>query len=54
MAQAGEVVKLIPGTGKTLMGRFFVYDCLLAEFRTFAVTGDPSCSLCGETPFIGI
>jgi molybdopterin/thiamine biosynthesis adenylyltransferase/rhodanese-related sulfurtransferase len=52
MVQAGEVVKLILGIGKTLMGRFLVYDCLQAEFRTLTVTRDPSCPLCGETPTI--
>jgi len=52
LVQAGEVVKLILGIGKTLMGRFLVYDCLQAEFRTFTVTRDPACPLCGETPTI--
>jgi molybdopterin/thiamine biosynthesis adenylyltransferase len=52
LVQAGEVVKLILGIGKTLMGRFLVYDCLHAEFKTFTVTRDPACPLCGETPTI--
>jgi hypothetical protein len=52
LAQAGEVVKLIPGKGKTLMGRFFVYDRLQAELRIFTLTGDSSCPLSGETPTI--
>jgi len=52
LVQAGEVIKLILGIGKTLMGRFLVYDCLQAGFRTFTVTRDPACPLCGETPTI--
>lgn len=52
LVQAGEVVKLILGIGKTLMGRFLVYDCLLAEFRTITLSRDPSCPLCGENPTI--
>jgi adenylyltransferase/sulfurtransferase len=38
--------------GKPLMGRFFVYDCLEADFRTFIVDRNPSCPLCGENPAI--
>ena len=52
LVQAGEVVKLILGIGKTLMGRFLVYDCLKAEFRTIEVAKNPSCPLCGENPSI--
>jgi molybdopterin/thiamine biosynthesis adenylyltransferase/rhodanese-related sulfurtransferase len=52
MVQAGEVFKSILGIGRTLMGRFLIYDCLQSEFRTFTVSRDPSCPLCGENPLI--
>ncbi|SPF44798.1 hypothetical protein SBDP1_500022 [Syntrophobacter sp. SbD1] len=52
LVQAAEVFKLILGVGKTLMGRFLVYDCLSADFRTFTVNKDPACPLCGKNPTI--
>jgi adenylyltransferase/sulfurtransferase len=52
LVQAGEVFKIILGIGKTLIGRFLVYDCLKAEFRTIQVERNPACPLCGEHPSI--
>ncbi len=52
LVQAAEVVKLLLGIGEPLVGRFLVYDCLQAEFRTFKVIRDPSCPLCGDNPSI--
>jgi len=52
LVQAGEVFKIILGMGNTLIGRFLVYDCLKAEFRTIEVTRNPECPLCGENPSI--
>ena len=52
LVQAGEVFKLISGIGRTLMGRFLVYDFLNADFRTSTVAKGPACPLCGENPAI--
>ena len=52
LVQAGEVFKLILGIGKTLIGRFLIYDCLRAEFRTIMVDRTPECPLCGDNPTI--
>jgi len=52
LVQAGEVFKLILGIGRTLMGRFLVYDCLRADFRNIEVMKNPECPLCGEKPTI--
>ena len=52
LVQAGEILKLILGIGKTLVGRFLVYDFLQTDFRTFAVTKNPACPLCGENATI--
>lgn len=52
LVQAAEVLKLILKIGKPLIGRLLVYDCLNADFRTFTITKNPACPLCGDTPTI--
>jgi molybdopterin/thiamine biosynthesis adenylyltransferase/rhodanese-related sulfurtransferase len=52
LTQATEVIKLIINKGTSLMGRFFVYDALHAEFRVFTISRNPACPLCGENPTI--
>ncbi len=50
--QANEVIKLILGIGKPLIGRLVTFDALDMEFRTFKVRHDPTCPVCGENPTI--
>jgi adenylyltransferase/sulfurtransferase len=45
--QANEVVKLLCGIGDPLVGRLLCFDALAMQFRSFAVTQDPSCVACG-------
>jgi molybdopterin/thiamine biosynthesis adenylyltransferase/rhodanese-related sulfurtransferase len=52
LIQATEVVKLILGRGRPLVGRLLTYDALELSFREFRVRRDPSCALCGERPTI--
>jgi len=41
-AMATEVVKLVTGVGRTLLGRLAVYDALDGEWRYLAVRADPA------------
>ena len=50
--QATEVMKLILGTGQTLVGRLLMVDALAMEFRTVKLRRDPTCPLCGNNPTI--
>jgi len=52
LVQAAEALKLILKKGKSLMGRFYVYDCLEGDFKTFIIDRNPSCPLCGQNPTI--
>jgi len=50
--QASEVIKVITGIGETLNGRFFIFDALNFETRTFNIKRNPSNPLNGENPTI--
>jgi adenylyltransferase/sulfurtransferase len=50
--QATETLKLILGTGETLLGRLVHFDALKMKFREFRVRRDPQCPVCGEHPTI--
>ena len=45
--QAAEALKLILGTGGTLVGRLLLVNALTMEFRTVRLRKDPSCPACG-------
>ena len=47
-AQALEVLKILAGFGKTLMGRLQLYDAALGSWREFSYRQDPNCPLCGS------
>jgi adenylyltransferase/sulfurtransferase len=51
-AQAIETVKLLLGIGKSLVGRFQLFDALRFEWRELKIRKDPSCPVCGEHPTI--
>ena len=46
--QATETMKLIVGTGNTLVGRVLVLDALEMEWRTLRLRKDPQCPVCSE------
>jgi adenylyltransferase/sulfurtransferase len=50
--QALEVIKVITGIGETLSGRFFIFDALNFETRTFKIKRNPANPLNGENPTI--
>jgi len=51
--QAVEALKLIVGCGEPAVGKLFVYDALLAEWRTMRVRRDPECPVCAHRPMVG-
>jgi sulfur-carrier protein adenylyltransferase/sulfurtransferase len=50
--QASEVIKVITGVGETLSGRFFIFDALNFETRTFKIKPNPANPLNGTNPTI--
>ena len=50
--QATETLKLLLGTGRSLVGRLLLIDAGAMEFREVEVRRDPDCPLCGERPEI--
>ncbi len=50
--QALEVIKLITGVGEPLSGRFFIFDALNFETRTFKIKRNPANPLNGKNPTI--
>jgi len=50
LLQATEVVKLVVGTGETLVGRLLLYEALSATFTELKVRRDPDCPICSREP----
>ena len=50
--QAVEVIKLITGAGKPLIGKLLLYNALTVEFRTLNIRRDGGCPVCGDNPTI--
>jgi len=50
--QVVEVLKLILGIGKPLVGKLLIYDALNTEFRSLRLRRDTNCPICGEKPTI--
>jgi len=50
--QATEAIKLILGTGNSLVGRLVLYDALAMRFREVKLQKDPKCRICGDQPEI--
>ena len=50
--QVVEVLKLILGIGKPLVGKLLIYDALNTEFRSLRLRRDANCPMCGEKPTI--
>jgi molybdopterin/thiamine biosynthesis adenylyltransferase/rhodanese-related sulfurtransferase len=50
--QALEVIKLITGIGRPLVGRLVTYNALTQDFQTLSLARDHHCPLCGSAPAI--
>ena len=50
--QVVEVLKLVLGIGKTLVGKLIIYDALNTEFRNLRLRKDENCPICSEKPTI--
>jgi adenylyltransferase/sulfurtransferase len=50
--QATEVIKLLLGSGDTLVGRLLLYDAMEMRFRELRLRKNPACPVCGEHPTI--
>ena len=50
--QATEVVKLLLGEGKPLVGRILAYDAMEMKFREFKQRRNPECPVCGDHPTV--
>lgn len=50
--QATETIKLILGSGETLVGRLLLYDAWRMRFREVKLRRDPECPVCGDSPTI--
>ena len=46
--QATEAIKLILGTGESLIGRLMLYDALTMTFDEVKLRKNPNCPICGE------
>jgi adenylyltransferase/sulfurtransferase len=50
--QANEVIKLIVGNAKTLIGRLLLFDAWSMKFRELKLDKDENCPICGKNPTI--
>lgn len=50
--QASEVIKLVVGGGKPLIGRLLAFDAWTVRFTELKLEKSPTCPLCGENPTI--
>jgi molybdopterin/thiamine biosynthesis adenylyltransferase/rhodanese-related sulfurtransferase len=50
--QATEVIKLIIGSGESLVGRLLLVDALAMRFRELKLQKDPECPVCGSNPTV--
>jgi rhodanese-related sulfurtransferase len=52
LIQATETIKLILGSGDSLVGRLLVVDALSMRFRELRIKKDPDCPVCGAHPTV--
>ncbi len=48
LLQATEVIKVLLGIGRPLVGRLLLYDALEQKFRELKIRRDPDCKMCGD------
>jgi sulfur-carrier protein adenylyltransferase/sulfurtransferase len=51
-AQGIEVLKVITGVGRSMVGRLGVYDALEQDWTYVKVRKDPNCPVCSESPTV--
>jgi molybdopterin/thiamine biosynthesis adenylyltransferase/rhodanese-related sulfurtransferase len=52
LIQAIETIKIVLGSGESLVGRLLHFDALKMKFREFNLRRDLQCPVCGENPTI--
>lgn len=52
LIQATETIKLILGSGDSLVGRLLLVDALSMRFRELRIKKDPDCPVCGAHPTV--
>lgn len=52
LIQATETIKLILGSGDSLVGRLLLVDALSMHFRELRIKKDPDCPVCGAHPTV--
>jgi len=50
--EVSETLKLILGTGVSLIGKLLLYDALSMSFQTVQLQKNPDCAICGTEPEI--
>ncbi|HEV3124278.1 MAG TPA: molybdopterin-synthase adenylyltransferase MoeB [Candidatus Dormibacteraeota bacterium] len=50
--QAVEVIKLVTGSGRPLIGRLLIHDALAMSFREMRLHRNHACVLCGDHPTV--
>ena len=50
--QATEAIKVLTGTGKSMVGRLILFDALTMNFREVKIKKNPECPVCSENPKI--
>ncbi|MEO8348048.1 MAG: molybdopterin-synthase adenylyltransferase MoeB [Acidobacteriota bacterium] len=50
--QATETIKLVLGTGDSLVGRLLLVDALAMRFRELKLRKNPDCAVCGSNPTV--
>ena len=50
--QAMETIKLILGSGDSLVGRLLLFDALAMRFRELKLRKNPDCPVCGDHPTV--
>ena len=54
LLQSTEVLKLILGIGKEMIGQLLLYDALELEFKKMDIPKEKTCQLCGVNPRIRV
>ena len=54
LLQSTEVLKLILGIGKEMIGQLLLYDALELEFKKMNIPKEKTCQLCGVNPRIRV
>jgi molybdopterin/thiamine biosynthesis adenylyltransferase/rhodanese-related sulfurtransferase len=52
LIQATETIKLILGSGESLVGRLLLVDALAMRFRELKLRKNPECPVCGKNPTV--